>query len=130
MEDLDRAIRTVQYEIECEQKGIKPYCIYFEEKLEEFPNELYLKHLQNKLEQLLKLKEIAIKNNLVSSKSPYSESLYLHKENEKIDWHSKPENSYRLSDHWNFGDHCHTADKVEDGEFRIMIYKNGLYYNI
>lgn len=126
MEDLDYMIERAEDEIKYEKED--KYVIYPQVNFGD--NTEYINKIENKLKQLLKLKEIAIENNLIASKSPYSESIYLHKENEKIDWHSKPENSYRLSDHWNFGDHCHTADKVEDGEFIIMIYKNGLYYNV
>lgn len=126
MEDLDFMIEMTQKEIEYEKKD--KYIMYPHVRWSD--DTKYINTLENKLKQLLKLKKIAIKNNLVSSKSPYSESIYLHKENERIDWYSKPENNYRLSDHWNFGDHCKTADKVENGEFKIMIYKKGLYYNI
>lgn len=122
MEDLEYMIERAEAEIEYEKNKM--------ENNKNYDNTEYLNKIENKLTQLLKLKEIAIENNLVSSHSPYSESIYLHKENEKIGWDSKPENSYRLSDHWNFGGHCKTAAPVEDGEFRIMIYKNGLYEEI
>lgn len=51
---------------------------------------------------LIKLYEYAIKNNLVISKSPFSDSLYVYEKGEHIDWGYKPLNSLRLADHWNW----------------------------
>jgi hypothetical protein len=47
-------------------------------------------------------------------KSPWSHSYY----SDKVDWNSKPDKSYRLSDHWNFYTkgkyHCETTTPVEN----------------
>lgn len=64
------------------------------------------KNLQNNekfIKGAKKLIDIAEKENLIISKSPYGDSYYAHKANEGIDWGTKPEGSYRLSDHWNWG---------------------------
>ena len=80
-----------------------------------------------------KLKEIAIKENLIISKSPYSTSFYAHSKSDNISWEHKPNNSYRLSNHWNWTDynkevvHCPTITN-EDYGLCICQYING-YYN-
>lgn len=62
------------------------------------------------------------------SKSPYSNSFY---NSTDIDWNSKPENSLRVSDHWNFqtGDemHCVTDDPTFKKGWAVGQYKNGTY---
>ena len=74
--------------------------------------------------------EIVLREKLHVSKSPYSMSFYAYENpNEKIDWGYKPENSLRLSDHWNFINngkiHCRTDDfHCAEG---IYQYKNGIY---
>jgi hypothetical protein len=63
-------------------------------------------------------------------KSPYSDSFYLVKKNEKIGWGHKPQMSLRISDHWNFGnfgEHCPTKNKAIDGQFSVGIYNFGFY---
>ncbi len=59
----------------------------------------------------------------ITQKSPYSDSFYSEGE---ISWGSKPDGSYRISDHWNFysrGDiHCETSNKVEDGDWALGVY--------
>lgn len=82
------------------------------------------------LDELVKLIEIAEKENLVISCSPYSFSFYAHKTNEEITWGYKPQNSYRLSDHWNFESndeiHCITKDKIKN-KITIKKFNNGIY---
>lgn len=70
-------------------------------------------------------------NNLIITKSPYSDSFYAIKEGEKIDWGTKPEGSYRLADHWNWDDgtHCPTDTDTNFG-LAIAQQKNGKYTKI
>ena len=58
------------------------------------------------------LDELAKKENLEISFSPYSFSVYAHEKGENIDWGYKPLNSYRLSDHWNFESRGQIHDKL------------------
>lgn len=69
----------------------------------------------------------------VIHKSPYSKSFY---SSDDISWESKPDESYRVSDHWNFitnrsdKRHCITSSPVKDvTHFSIGKYdkKRGLY---
>lgn len=69
------------------------------------------------------------------SKSPYSKSHYILKQDDYIDWGHKPENSLRISNHWNFFTggcvHCelaHTTEKVS--EWLVCEYKEGKYHII
>lgn len=76
---------------------------------------------------------IAEKEKLEISKSPYSNSFYLHKTGEKITWEGKPENSYRLSDHWNFyswGEYHCISKEIQNDEFAIGIYRSGEYQKV
>lgn len=60
--------------------------------------------------------------------SPYSTSLY-NKDN--ITWGSKPENSLRISDHWNFithgQKHCKMENESKNNHLMLCIYQNGIY---
>lgn len=72
--------------------------------------------------------DIAKNENLIISKSPYSSSFYAHKEDENISWGVKPLNSYRIADHWNFGDvetHCKTVDGLNYGLCICKMLNNG-----
>lgn len=99
------------------------------------------KELANRRSEMTK-KAIAIVDKFISiaeneglevSKSPFSNSFYLHKTGEEITWGSKPENSYRLSDHWNFYSreayHC-CSNEINDDEFAIGIYHHGNYEKV
>ncbi|EKB60777.1 hypothetical protein [Bergeyella zoohelcum] len=59
----------------------------------------------------------------IASKSPYSNSFYSPGE---ITWGSKPDGSYRISDHWNFyshGDiHCQTTNEPMEKSWSVGIY--------
>ena len=48
------------------------------------------------------LDKINTKNDYDISESPYSFSIYSKPKGEDITWEGKPDESYRLSDHWNF----------------------------
>lgn len=79
----------------------------------------------------IEFRSLAKREGLVISKSPYSESFYAHKEDESIDWGSKPNGSYRMSDHWNWTDasgelHCKTLDSADYG-LCICKYESGYY---
>lgn len=69
----------------------------------------------------------------VYSKSPYSHSFYNSKD---ISWGYKPENSLRLSDHWNFRSdgevHCELAETSEYicHELKLCQYRDGKYHII
>lgn len=62
------------------------------------------------------------------SKSPYSESFY---DSQDIDWGSKPEDSIRISNHWNFKTgnelHCETVDGELSQGWAVGKYTNGKY---
>ena len=69
----------------------------------------------------------------IINKSPYSDSFY---SSEDISWSSKPENSYRVSDHWNFTTHrdgksvkhCITNKSVPtNSHITIAQYQNRIY---
>lgn len=64
-------------------------------------------------------------------KSPYSNSFY---SSDQITWSSKPDKTYRVSNHWNFISrnkiHCRTAEPVKNNtHISIGVYdkKSGLY---
>ena len=81
-----------------------------------------------------KLKDKVLAGELTVSQSPYSDSWYIMKSGEEISWNEKPEESYRISDHWNFGsdnEHCRLAGE-EDKVNREMVckYRNGFYYEV
>ncbi len=83
----------------------------------------------------ISLYEMALENNLETSDSPYSFSSYAFEKGGKIDWGSKPENSYRLSNHWNFKSrgemHCQLSNTEEYiQKMYIAQYRNGKYYII
>lgn len=85
-----------------------------------------------KFKEIIKdFKEIAKKENLIITKSPYSDSFYAHKEEEEISFGFKPNGSYRISDHWNWdkGDHCPT-DTNENFGVALAIFINGKYTQI
>lgn len=74
---------------------------------------------------------IASDGYLLVSKSPYSQSFYAYGSGE-ISWDSKPENSYRLADHWNFESqntiHCKLKDNTEyTQKVYLAQYKKGVY---
>lgn len=70
-----------------------------------------------------------ISNWKIINKSPYSNSFY---DSEDIGWGSKPKNSKRIADHWNFGEgkdlHCETREKKKRKKGWAMgVYKDGKY---
>lgn len=69
------------------------------------------------------------RENMVVSKSPYSNSLYLYNPGEIIDWNCKPEGSYRLSNHWSFNGHCESSD-IGCNELAIGKYVAGKYQRV
>ena len=80
------------------------------------------------------LEDKVLAGELTVSQSPYSDSWYIMKFGEEISWNEKPEGSYRISDHWNFGsdnEHCRIAGE-EDKINREMVceYRNGFYYEV
>lgn len=81
-----------------------------------------------KNEDYNKLKNIINKHFKVVSKSPYSNSLY---SATNIDFGYKPEGSYRIADHWNFGpfrDQCMTHNEVKNNtHLSVGIFRDGKY---
>lgn len=80
------------------------------------------------------LQDKVLAGELTVSQSPYSDSWYIMKSGEEISWGEKPEGSYRIADHWNFGsdnEHCRLAVE-EDKVNREMVceYRNGFYYEV
>ena len=84
-------------------------------------------YYSKKKEIIIAFKEIAKEKDLKVSKSPYSNSFYACKIDEEIDWRVKPLNSYRLSDHWNFGIECHckTIDGINYGFALCVMTEKG-----
>lgn len=67
-------------------------------------------------------------------RSPYSQSFY---DQNDISWESKPENSLRLSDHWNFTTsydpnekHCVTTNPAFKTGWALARYQHGVYHII
>lgn len=80
------------------------------------------------------LQDKVLAGELIVSQSPYSDSWYIMNSGEEISWGEKPEGSYRIADHWNFGsenEHCRLAGE-EDKVNREMVceYRNGFYYEV
>lgn len=80
------------------------------------------------------LQDKVLAGELTVSQSPYSDSWYIMKSGEEISWGEKPEGSYRIADHWNFGsdnEHCCLAGE-EDKVNREMVceYRDGFYYEV
>ncbi len=80
------------------------------------------------------LQDKVLAGELTVSQSPYSDSWYIMKPGEEISWGEKPEGSYRVADHWNFGsdnEHCRLAGE-EDKVNREMVceYRDGFYYEV
>lgn len=79
--------------------------------------------IENRIYTIDKLKEFSIPEEIVDMmkswdvilKSPYSNTFYNSKD---ITWNYKPDNSYRVSDHWNFVNrdrkHCKTDKPVKN----------------
>lgn len=72
----------------------------------------------------------------IINKSPYSDSFYSSLD---IDWGSKPEDSFRVSDHWNYTTirdgkqrkHCRTDKSVPTtSHLTLAQYKDGIYHVI
>lgn len=90
---------------------------------------LTLEKYKKELNLLKQFSEIKRKERLEISKSPYSNSFYLHKKGEEIGWYEKPEGSYRLSNHWSFDGHCE-SDDIKNSEIAIGKYIDGKYVKI
>lgn len=72
---------------------------------------------------------MVIENDLNVSQSPYSQSIYAYKGDDDITWNYKPQDSLRISDHWNFDGHCITRDGIKRC-LMICKYDNGIYTRI
>lgn len=88
-----------------------------------------IERYKTEIELLKKFSGIQEKESLEISKSPYSESFYLHRKGEEITWNEKPEGSYRLSNHWNFDGHCE-SDDIGDNEIAIGRFCRGKYVKV
>lgn len=110
-EKLEKVKETLKYEDL--RKFSEHWASEYKNNIDGFIKEYY-EELRDRIQENLqnnekfikgakKLIDIAEKENLIISKSPYGDSYYAHKSNEGIDWGTKPEGSYRLSDHWNWG---------------------------
>ena len=104
-------------------------------QLDEWDIECLEKDIANRkrmIELIPIFEEIANKNGLIITRSPYSDSFYAIKEGEDVNWGSKPEGSLRLSDHWNFGiraEHCQTDCDLKQ-DTAICQYTNGVYRKV
>lgn len=80
--------------------------------------------------KLIDIKKMLKSGEYKISKSPYSNSYYILKNDEEITWCFKPENSLRIANHWNWdeGTHCPFGDTKETIEKNMVcIFKNGKY---
>jgi hypothetical protein len=110
-------------------------------ELRKLEGELYKRIEVKKAKEIIKnsdkLELFKIISKKTVSKSPFSDSTYFHRKNQSIDWGTKPENSYRLADHWNWKQgfnedytdviHCPLKDGKYSNERMICIQKNGVY---
>ncbi len=110
-------------------------------ELRKLEGELYKRIEVKKAKEIIKnsdkLELFKIISKKTVSKSPFSDSTYFHRKNQSIDWGTKPENSYRLADHWNWKQgfnedytdaiHCPLKDGKHSSERMICIQKNGAY---
>ena len=122
------------------------------EKLEQKINDhdFYSKELEEKAKNkfsgdllykmaVIDLDNVARKEKLEISSSPYSLSTYAFKPGEEIGWGQKPKNSYRISNHWGWvsdGDmHCELTNQ-DKSKFNPVVNKtllakyNGETYDI
>ena len=101
--------------------------------------DLYNEYQLN-IEMAKKFKQLCLNSkNMKLDKSPYSDSFYLHPKGTKIGWGTKPEGSYRFSDHWNWEEeneytgiktvHCPT-DTGENFGIAIAVVENGKYKRV
>lgn len=83
---------------------------------------------------LITLDELAKEQGLEVSNSPYSFSSYAFEKGGEITWGSKPMDSYRLSDHWNFESrgeiHCKLSNTKEYTQKLILAKYNGETYDV
>ena len=110
-------------------------------ELRKLEGELYKRIEVKKAKEIIKnsdkLELFKIISKKTVSKSPFSDSTYFHRKNQSINWGTKPENSYRLADHWNWKQgfnedytdaiHCPLKDGKYSNERMICIQKNGVY---
>ncbi len=110
-------------------------------ELRKLEGELYKRIEVKKAKEVIKnsdkLELFKIISKKTVSKSPFSDSTYFHRKNQTIDWGTKPENSYRLADHWNWKQgfnedytdiiHCPLKDGKHSNKRMICIQKNGVY---
>lgn len=90
---------------------------FFENKKIEIQNEIILNDYLDKI----KNSELKVK------KSPFSNSYYILKNDEKISWNHKPENSLRIADHWNFVSKNELHCKVSEYNQPINSLMIGVY---
>lgn len=92
----------------------------------------FVNELKENIEIYERLNSFARANKLQVSVSPYSSSAYAFKKGQKIGWGEKPENSYRVSDHWNFimdgKTHCVTSKNINGWAVCKMV--NGIYETV
>lgn len=88
----------------------------------------------NKAISIIALDIISKELGLDTSNSPYSFSSYAFEKGGEISWGSKPLDSYRLSDHWNFQScgetHCKLSNTKEYTQKLILAKFNGKTYDI
>lgn len=105
---------------------------FYSEDIKYIVTSEFEKDIEYKL-ALVDLDDILRKENKTISFSPYSNSAYGINEDEVIGWHSKPENSYRVSNHWNFSTnnineiHCQLENNETKRGTYLAKYKNGKY---
>ena len=110
---------------------------YTNREIREMKEELETKRNTKEAKEILKNGgKLELVNKLLRKTISESRSLstYFHKKNQNITWGTKPENSYRLSDHWNWEQggkfHCITKEGVYSTEKMICIQKNGRYETV
>lgn len=108
---------------------------FYSEELKDMIEDLYSDNNSiAKTKGLIELDKILKDEKREISQSPYSFSIYAIKNGEEITWGSKPKESYRLSDHWNFNSQGETHCKLKDNDKyikKIILAKyNGKEYEI
>lgn len=135
-EELEIRYKEIKKEKETLQSEIKEEG-YTNREIREMKEELETKRNIKEAKEILKNGgKLELVNKLLRKtiSDSRSFSIYFHKKNEKITWGSKPENSYRFSDHWNWEQdgklHCATKEGVYSTEKMICIQKNGRYETV
>lgn len=148
LEKINKKLKKEEFKIEKEKIGKLISDLENKYTPENIKHEFYSENLKfnfeyyldeddsyyNKAIGIIALDIISKELGLETSNSPYSFSSYAFKKGEEITWGSKPMDSYRLSDHWNFQSrgeiHCRLSNTKEYTQKLILAKYNGKTYDI